>query len=174
MGVALYFLDKLALRAGHEKDEDEADTVRGGRGKGEGGDADEGAEGQEGERERGGGVCCVLVCAYRVWCVLKLNTITHPTHLIHHPITTITSIHSITITQQVGCCTLKVENVECVPPSQLKFDFLGKDSIRYENTVDVDPKVYAAVETFLRVDERGKRELLLLVAMTMMPMRRRS
>lgn len=27
MGIALYFIDKLALRAGHEKDEDEADTV---------------------------------------------------------------------------------------------------------------------------------------------------
>ena len=27
MGVALYFIDQLALRAGHEKDEDEADTV---------------------------------------------------------------------------------------------------------------------------------------------------
>ena len=27
MGVALYFIDVLALRAGHEKDEDEADTV---------------------------------------------------------------------------------------------------------------------------------------------------
>ena len=27
MGCALYFIDKLALRAGHEKDEDEADTV---------------------------------------------------------------------------------------------------------------------------------------------------
>lgn len=27
MAVALYFLDKLALRAGHEKEEDEADTV---------------------------------------------------------------------------------------------------------------------------------------------------
>jgi DNA topoisomerase IB len=27
MGVAVYFLDKLALRAGHEKDDDEADTV---------------------------------------------------------------------------------------------------------------------------------------------------
>lgn len=87
MGVALYFLDKLALRAGHEKDEDEADTV--------------------------------------------------------------------------GCCTLKVENVECVPGgdrNQIKFDFLGKDSIRYENTVDVDPRVYSCVEQFLRCDERGKRE----------------
>jgi hypothetical protein len=28
IGVATYFIDKLALRAGHEKDEDEADTVR--------------------------------------------------------------------------------------------------------------------------------------------------
>jgi len=27
MGTALYFIDKLALRAGHEKDEDEAETV---------------------------------------------------------------------------------------------------------------------------------------------------
>ena len=27
MSTALYFIDKLALRAGHEKDEDEADTV---------------------------------------------------------------------------------------------------------------------------------------------------
>ena len=84
MAVALYFLDKLALRAGHEKDEDEADTV--------------------------------------------------------------------------GCCTLKVENLELVPPSSLKFDFLGKDSIRYENTVAVEPPVYANVEQFLRVDKHGKRK----------------
>jgi DNA topoisomerase-1 len=27
MGTAMYFIDRLALRAGHEKDEDEADTV---------------------------------------------------------------------------------------------------------------------------------------------------
>ena len=27
MGCALYFIDQLALRAGHEKDDDEADTV---------------------------------------------------------------------------------------------------------------------------------------------------
>jgi len=27
MGTALYFIDKMALRAGHEKDEDEAETV---------------------------------------------------------------------------------------------------------------------------------------------------
>jgi len=84
MAVAVYFLDKLALRAGHEKDEDEADTV--------------------------------------------------------------------------GCCTLKVENVEMVPPSSIRFDFLGKDSIRYENTVEVEPAVYRNVEQFARVDRRGKRK----------------
>lgn len=74
MATALYFIDKLALRAGHEKDEDEADTV--------------------------------------------------------------------------GCCTLKCENVECIHPNFIKFDFLGKDSIRYENTVEVEHKVFENVANF--------------------------
>ena len=51
---------------------------------------------------------------------------------------------------------LQVENVECIPPNHLKFDFLGKDSIRYENTVDVDRRVYKNVEQFMRVNEKGK------------------
>ncbi|CAH2069881.1 unnamed protein product [Thlaspi arvense] len=74
IAVATYLIDKLALRAGNEKDDDEADTV--------------------------------------------------------------------------GCCTLKVGNVECIPPNQIKFDFLGKDSIRYENTVVVEPPVYKAIGQF--------------------------
>ncbi|KAJ0246156.1 DNA topoisomerase 1 alpha [Hirschfeldia incana] len=74
IAVATYLIDKLALRAGNEKDDDEADTV--------------------------------------------------------------------------GCCTLKVGNVECIPPNQIKFDFLGKDSIRYENTVEVEPLVYKAIGQF--------------------------
>lgn len=82
MATALYFIDKLALRAGHEKDEDEADTV--------------------------------------------------------------------------GCCTLKVENVECVAPTHINFDFLGKDSIRYENTVEVDPRVFKNIELFKREDASGR------------------
>jgi hypothetical protein len=52
----------------------------------------------------------------------------------------------------------QVENVECVPPNHIKFDFLGKDSIRYENTVDVEVAVYKAVEHFIKVDAKGKRE----------------
>jgi DNA topoisomerase-1 len=48
----------------------------------------------------------------------------------------------------VGCCTLKVDNVTCVPPNKLQFDFLGKDSIRYFNTVEVELPVYSAIEEF--------------------------
>ena len=33
------------------------------------------------------------------------------------------------------------ENVEMIPPNHIKFDFLGKDSIKYENTVEVHKKV---------------------------------
>ncbi|XP_065862483.1 DNA topoisomerase 1 beta-like [Euphorbia lathyris] len=81
IAVATYLIDVLALRAGNEKDDDEADTV--------------------------------------------------------------------------GCCTLKVANVECIPGSfNLKFDFLGKDSIRYENTVEVKPEVYDAIGTF----QKGKKQ----------------
>lgn len=74
ISVATYLIDKLALRAGNEKDDDEADTV--------------------------------------------------------------------------GCCTLKVENVTLVPPNKLQFDFLGKDSIRYFNTVEVELPVYKAIGDF--------------------------
>ncbi|KAL4351945.1 hypothetical protein GQ457_06G022030 [Hibiscus cannabinus] len=74
IAVATYLIDKLALRAGNEKDDDEADTV--------------------------------------------------------------------------GCCTLKVGNVECIPPNKLKFDFLGKDSIQYVNTVEVELPVYKAIGEF--------------------------
>ncbi|XP_038686313.1 DNA topoisomerase 1 beta-like isoform X2 [Tripterygium wilfordii] len=80
IAVATYLIDKLALRAGNEKDDDEADTV--------------------------------------------------------------------------GCCTLKVGNVECVEKNKLKFDFLGKDSIQYVNTVEVELPVYKAIKEF----QSGKRE----------------
>lgn len=79
IAVATYLIDRLALRAGNEKDDDEADTV--------------------------------------------------------------------------GCCTLKVENVTLLEPKSLQFDFLGKDSIRYFNTVEVDERVYAAIGDF----KNGKR-----------------
>ncbi|GMQ03072.1 hypothetical protein CsSME_00049023 [Camellia sinensis var. sinensis] len=74
IAVATYLIDKLALRAGNEKDDDETDTV-----------------------------CC---------------------------------------------CTLKAENVEPMPPNILKFDFLGKDSIRYQNEVEVELPVFKGIQQF--------------------------
>ncbi|XP_076909463.1 DNA topoisomerase 1 alpha-like [Bidens hawaiensis] len=84
IAVATYLIDKLALRAGNEKDDDEADTV--------------------------------------------------------------------------GCCTLKVENVEPSPPNILKFDFLGKDSIRYQNEVEVELPVFKAIQQF-RTGKKGSDDL---------------
>jgi len=79
--VAIYFIDKLALRAGNEKDEDEADTV--------------------------------------------------------------------------GCCSLRIEHiklkkdVEGVGEYCVEFDFLGKDSIRYNNLVAVEKQVYKNLVLFM-------------------------
>ncbi|RDX88303.1 DNA topoisomerase 1 alpha, partial [Mucuna pruriens] len=81
IAVATYLIDKLALRAGNEKDDDEADTV--------------------------------------------------------------------------GCCTLKVENVTAEAPNKLKFNFLGKDSIKYENTVEVELPVYNAILKFQKNKRPG-------------------
>jgi DNA topoisomerase-1 len=68
LGVCTYLIDKLALRVGNEKTEDEADTV--------------------------------------------------------------------------GCCSLRVEHIKFEGEYKITFDFLGKDSMRYFNTVDVEPIVY--------------------------------
>ncbi|KAI5349633.1 hypothetical protein L3X38_002522 [Prunus dulcis] len=84
IAVATYLIDKLALRAGNEKEDDEADTV--------------------------------------------------------------------------GCCTLKVENVQAIAPNSLEFNFLGKDSIRYENTVEVEVPVYKAIIQF-QAGKRGNDDL---------------
>jgi len=72
--TAMYFIDKLALRAGNEKGEDEADTV--------------------------------------------------------------------------GCCSLRCEHVTLEAPDNITFDFLGKDSIRYYNSVQVEPQVFKNIRIF--------------------------
>lgn len=74
LGTALYLIDKLALRVGNEKSEDEADTV--------------------------------------------------------------------------GCCSLKVSNILFKENNQITLDFLGKDSMRYFNTVQVDQNVYLNLKSF--------------------------
>ncbi|KAF8774695.1 DNA topoisomerase 1 like protein [Argiope bruennichi] len=84
--VALYFIDKLALRAGNEKDEDTADTV--------------------------------------------------------------------------GCCSLRVEHITLDEEKDgqeyvVSFDFLGKDSIRYVNSVPVEKRVFKNLKLFMENKQPG-------------------
>lgn len=74
LGTATYLIDKLALRVGNEKGEDEADTQ--------------------------------------------------------------------------GCCSLRVEHIENLDDFEIKLDFLGKDSMRYVNTVKVIPSVWKSIQLF--------------------------
>lgn len=37
----------------------------------------------------------------------------------------------------VGCCSLRVEHISLKEPLSVTLDFLGKDSMRYLNTVEV-------------------------------------
>lgn len=55
---------------------------------------------------------------------------------------------------------MQVENVETIEPDHIKFDFLGKDSIRYENTVQVDRRVFALVRQFCERDESNRSAFL--------------
>jgi DNA topoisomerase-1 len=48
----------------------------------------------------------------------------------------------------VGCCSLKYEHITLQPPDQVTFDFLGKDSIRYNETAHVDPQVFKNLKLF--------------------------
>ncbi len=56
------------------------------------------------------------------------------------------------------CWAVQVSNVECLEGDHIKFDFLGKDSIRYENEVKAHPKVWRLVEKFCRKDGGNKGE----------------
>ena len=51
---------------------------------------------------------------------------------------------------------MQAENVEMVEGDKIKFDFLGKDSIRYENVVDVDHEVWRNMKDFKAKDKDGK------------------
>lgn len=54
----------------------------------------------------------------------------------------------------VGCCSLRYEHITLEPPNKVTFDFLGKDSIRYLNTVEVDPQVFKNLKIFKRPPKR--------------------
>ena len=48
----------------------------------------------------------------------------------------------------VGCCSLKFEHVNLKPPNIVVFDFLGKDSIRFYDEVEVDLQVFKNLKIF--------------------------
>lgn len=48
----------------------------------------------------------------------------------------------------VGCCSLRFEHVTLEPPNLVVFDFLGKDSIRFYNKVEVDDQVFKNLKIF--------------------------
>eukprot|EP00009_Paramoeba_aestuarina_P012529 CAMPEP_0201535088 /NCGR_PEP_ID=MMETSP0161_2-20130828/58010_1 /ASSEMBLY_ACC=CAM_ASM_000251 /TAXON_ID=180227 /ORGANISM="Neoparamoeba aestuarina, Strain SoJaBio B1-5/56/2" /LENGTH=362 /DNA_ID=CAMNT_0047940059 /DNA_START=161 /DNA_END=1245 /DNA_ORIENTATION=- len=50
----------------------------------------------------------------------------------------------------VGCTSLRVEHIKLQEPNIMELDFLGKDSIRYQNTVSVLPKVFDLLAFFIK------------------------
>ena len=50
----------------------------------------------------------------------------------------------------VGVCSLRVEHVELLDDNFIGLDFLGKDSIRYQNKVKVHEYVYKALSSFIK------------------------
>lgn len=54
----------------------------------------------------------------------------------------------------VGCCSLRVEHVKLITPRTLEFDFLGKDSMRYNKEVEVPQEIFDNFKKF----QQGKRQ----------------
>ncbi|EEH16071.1 hypothetical protein PABG_06158 [Paracoccidioides brasiliensis Pb03] len=59
----------------------------------------------------------------------------------------------------VGCCSLKYEHVTLKPPNTVIFDFLGKDSIRYYDEVEVDPQVFKNLKIFKKPPKKEGDEI---------------
>lgn len=59
----------------------------------------------------------------------------------------------------VGCCSLKFENVTLSPPNKVTFDFLGKDSIRFHDTFEVDVQVFKNLKIFKRSPKKDGDEI---------------
>ncbi|KAE8376735.1 hypothetical protein BDV26DRAFT_265089 [Aspergillus bertholletiae] len=61
--------------------------------------------------------------------------------------------------ETVGCCSLKYENVTLKPPNKVIFDFLGKDSIRFYDEVEVDPQVFKNLKIFKKHPKKDGDEI---------------
>ena len=58
----------------------------------------------------------------------------------------------------VGVCSLRVEHINLEDDNVIKFDFLGKDSVRYKKNVEVDSDVYSNLIKF--VNNKSKKDYL--------------
>lgn len=54
----------------------------------------------------------------------------------------------------VGCCSLRYEHVTLKPPNIVIFDFLGKDSIRFYQEVEVDKQVFKNLRIFKKAPKQ--------------------
>ena len=54
----------------------------------------------------------------------------------------------------VGCCSLRLEHITLTPPNTVLFDFLGKDSIRYLNEVQVSNQIFKNLKIFKRAPKK--------------------
>lgn len=59
----------------------------------------------------------------------------------------------------VGCCSLRYEHVTLKPPNKVIFDFLGKDSIRFYQEVEVDLQVFKNLTIFKRPPKQPGHQL---------------
>ena len=59
----------------------------------------------------------------------------------------------------VGCCSLKFEHVTLKPPNTVIFDFLGKDSIRFYDEVEVAPQVFKNLKIFKKAPKSDGDEI---------------
>lgn len=59
----------------------------------------------------------------------------------------------------VGCCSLRYEHVTLKPPTTVIFDFLGKDSIRFYQEVEVDKQVFKNLAIFKRPPKQPGHQL---------------
>jgi len=56
----------------------------------------------------------------------------------------------------VGVTTLRVEHITLTDSNFIVLDFLGKDSVRYYNKLQVDPQVYINIQEFVKDKNKGE------------------
>jgi DNA topoisomerase I len=54
----------------------------------------------------------------------------------------------------VGCCSLRVEHIKLLPGNKLKLRFLGKDSMLYERTCEVERRIWLNFQRFCKHKKR--------------------